>query len=308
MGNELQTQKAPAPKNIVDRVGEKIRSLVASSELALPDGYSAGNALKEAFLVLQQTEDRNKRPVLEVCTNESIASALLETVVMGLSPARKQVYYIAYGQKLTAQRSYMGNLMLARRLNKNVADIFTSVIRDGDDIDFEMVNGIYSNISHKTSFANMSAPIVGAYAVAVDALGNNLRSDIMTIEDIHGSWKQSKMNPVNQDGTIKGGSTHGKFEAQMAEKTVANRLCKKLINTSPDNGLVTETLAHNSEQVAIAEVDLEIDTFANKKAIDFEEIPEVEIESAEEVAAEANVDTETGEIFPDQDPFGDEPC
>ncbi|RLE45919.1 recombinase RecT, partial [Candidatus Woesearchaeota archaeon] len=69
MGNSVAVQ----PKNIVDRVGLKIKALVTSNEITLPTGYSAGNAMKEALLMLQETVDRNKKPALSVCTPESIA-------------------------------------------------------------------------------------------------------------------------------------------------------------------------------------------------------------------------------------------
>jgi recombination protein RecT len=38
--------------------------------------------------------------VLQACTRDSIANALLDMAVQGLNPAKKQGYFIAYGKQL----------------------------------------------------------------------------------------------------------------------------------------------------------------------------------------------------------------
>ena len=299
MGNQLATSE---PKNIVDRVGVKIKALVSSNEIELPAGYSAGNALKEALLTLQETVDRNRRSVLEVCTPESIASALLETVVMGLSPAKKQVYYIAYGAKLTAQRSYMGNAMLAKRLNPQVDDIYATVIREGETFTFDMVDGRPSNIVHSASLGTIDNKIVGAYGIVKTHSGAGSYCEIMSIAEIHKSWNQSKQKPFNDDGSVKSNSVHGKFEDQMCKRTVINRLCKKLINTAPDVGYLTKAIGTNEVKQSQAAVECDIQENANQVAIDFDnaEIPEPEVLTNEEIAEEGSA-KQDGVIY--EDPF-----
>ena len=92
-------------KDVVDTVLSKIKDFEEAGELKLPANYSAANALKSAWLILQETKDRNDKPALVVCTKESVANALLDMVVQGLSPMKKQCYFIVYGSKLTLQRS-----------------------------------------------------------------------------------------------------------------------------------------------------------------------------------------------------------
>ena len=124
--NKSGAQPAPAQqpqqnlsivqKDVVDTVLSKIKDFEEAGELKLPTNYSAANALKSAWLILQETKDRNDKPALVVCTKESVANALLDMVVQGLSPMKKQCYFIVYGSKLTLQRSYLGTLAIAKRV------------------------------------------------------------------------------------------------------------------------------------------------------------------------------------------------
>ena len=82
------------PKNFTDVVLNTINDNTASGQLVLPEDYVVGNALKSAYLTLQGTKDKNFKPAMEICTQKSIANALLDMVVMGLNPAKKQCYFI----------------------------------------------------------------------------------------------------------------------------------------------------------------------------------------------------------------------
>ena len=50
------------------------------------------------------------------------------------------------------------------------------------------------------------------------------------------------MNPIDERGNVKPNSTHGKDPASMAMKTVVNRACKYIINSSDDSSLLAESL------------------------------------------------------------------
>ena len=93
--NQQQPQEALAvQKDVVDSVLAKINTFEESGELKLPANYSAPNALKSAWLILQDAVDKNNQPVLVSCTRESIANSLLSMVVQGLSPVKNQCYFI----------------------------------------------------------------------------------------------------------------------------------------------------------------------------------------------------------------------
>ena len=73
---------------VVEDAGKQIEILQKKGNLALPPNYSAQNALMSAWLVLQETVDKNKLPVLQSCTRVSIVNSLLDMVIQGLNPSR----------------------------------------------------------------------------------------------------------------------------------------------------------------------------------------------------------------------------
>ena len=95
MNNQVAQQNNP--KSITGDVLNRVNEMKENDGFLLPKGYSAENALKSAYLVLQGVKDRNKRPALEVCTKPSIANTLLNMVIQGLSPAKEA------GKKLLVQ-------------------------------------------------------------------------------------------------------------------------------------------------------------------------------------------------------------
>ncbi|MBI6086453.1 recombinase RecT, partial [Clostridium perfringens] len=86
--------------------------------------------LKSAQLILAETVDRNKQPVLQTCSKASICNALLDMTLQGLSPAKKQCYFVAFNGKLQLMKSYLGNIAATKRL-KGVKDVFANVIYEG---------------------------------------------------------------------------------------------------------------------------------------------------------------------------------
>lgn len=94
--------------------------------LTFPKDYNYTNELMSAMLILQDTQDMNKKPVLQSCTRASIENALIEMVTYGLSIRKKQCYPVAYAGKLSCQPSVYGATCLARRYG--LKDINASVI------------------------------------------------------------------------------------------------------------------------------------------------------------------------------------
>ena len=251
-------------RTIVDVVAGKVENLVRNKEIDLPASYSVGNAIKAAWLILQEVEDRNHAKALEVCTKDSIANALLDMIVQGLNPIKKQVYFIVYGKTLTAQRSYFGSMAVAKMVNQKIDDFAYAVVYEGDTFRYGIKNGKKSIVEHEQEFANVDKKdIVGAYAIALDKAGDPLRSEIMTLEEIKQGWKQSKMNPITDKGEIKADSTHGKFTADMAMKTVVNKLCKAIVNASSDKALLLERMNRAEDVSDRAAAESEIEEQAN---------------------------------------------
>jgi len=272
-------QLAMIKKDTVDIVANKVKQFQESGELHFPANYSPENAMKSAWLILQETKDKDKKPALSVVTKDSIANTLLDMVVQGLNPAKKQGYFIVYGNQLTFQRSYFGTMAVTLRAT-GAKSIDAAVIYEGDEVDYEMINGRVTNLSHKQKFGNQDKPIIGAYSTIIEKDGS-IYIELMTMGEIEKAWGQSKMNPKAEY------STHKKFPQEMAKKTVINRACKKFLNASDDGSLVMKHIHSSDEALEEAQLEEEIKGNANQEIIDIEGI---------------EVDEETGEIFEDVPP------
>lgn len=286
-------------KDTVDVVAAKIRQFQERGELQLPPNYSAENAMKAAWLELQEVKDKEDRPALSVCTRDSIANALLRMAVQGLNPAKNQCYFVAYGKKLVLMRSYFGSMHVAKSVNPDIEDIFGEVVYKGDEFEFEKRRGKTVISKHKQKLENMKKEnIIASYATILYKDGRE-ESVIMTIDEIKQAWKQSATHPVDASGKIKAGSTHDKFTAEMCKKTVINRACKPIINSSDDSNLVVRMAKETDAEFAEAEVAQEIEENANTETIDIE-ASVIEDEQPEE---EKQIEPESSKPAKDGAPF-----
>jgi recombination protein RecT len=257
----MSSQLALVKKDTVDVVAEKVRQFQERGELHFPANYSPENAMKSAWLMLQTVQTKDFKPALEACTRDSIANSLLDMVVQGLNPAKKQGYFICYGKNLTFQRSYFGTMAVTRQVT-GAEDIDAQAIYDGDEFEFEIIKGRKKIIKHKSSFVNIDdSKIIGAYCSIYWPDGREY-TEIMTMEEIKKSWKKSKMAPDKE------GSTHNEFPSEMAKRTVINRACKAYMNTSNDSSLIMNHFQRQDEVLAEEEVAAEISENANKMPID----------------------------------------
>lgn len=221
-----QVPETVTEKTIVDSVLKKINKFQENTELTLPADYYPENALKSAYLLLIKTTNSNDQPVLTCCTPDSIAHALLEMVVKGLTPMKKQCYFIAYGNQLTLSISYQGNVAMAKRVGLKM--VTSNVIFKNDTFEhkIEPSTGLMKILEHKQHFSNINIDeIDGAYAVTtMDNGTNNLT--IMTMAQIRQAWMQGYMNGNS--------GAHNNFTDEMCRKTVINRACKHIVNSSTD--------------------------------------------------------------------------
>lgn len=272
-----QTQLALIKKDTVDVVATKVKEFQEKGELHFPASYSPENAMKSAWLMLQSIKDKNNRPALEACTKDSVANSLLDMVVQGLNPAKKQGYFIVYGNQLTFQRSYFGTMAVTKRVT-GAKSIDAAVIYEGDEVNYEMVNGRITNLTHKQKFGNIDKEkIIGAYATIVMP-DETVYHELMTIDELRRAWSKAQFWGKDQE-VEKKGSTHDEFKQEMAKKTVINRACKKFLNSSDDSSLVMQHINRAEETAAEAELEEEVKSKANQEVIDieFEERDEPEV-------------------------------
>lgn len=233
--------------------------------LTFPKNYNYTNEFMSAMLILQDTVDSNKKPVLQSCSRASIENALVKMVTNGLSMQKKQCYPVAYGGKLQCQESVYGNTCIARRYG--LKDIAAEIIYEGDVFEYEIIDGKKRIVTHKQNFENIdNDKIRGAYAVATMNDGVIL-TEVMNIKQIKQAWKQGFGYKENGNGT------HQKFTDQMAMKTVKNRLLKQINNTYSSfydgNYEVEDNEPTYDEQI---QADVEYDVATNANAIEFEDV------------------------------------
>ena len=282
-------------EDVFETVTSRIETLRQGGAVDLPKDYSAENALRGAWLILQETKNSSKVPVLDACTKESIANALLKMVILGLNPYKKQCNFIAYGKTLSCDTEYAGSIALAKRYG-GLKSIKANAIFKDDEFEFEVdpSTGKKTIKKHKQKLESLgSKELRGAYAICTLEDGS-IDTEIMSMPQIRQSWMQ---------GQAKGNShAHINFPDQMAIKTVINRACKLLIRSSDDAPLfdgdqirdqaqetVDETIKANANKNTIKMDDDEpkqpeqISEKVEAKEIDLDNVEDVEYEEAAQV-------------------------
>ena len=273
--NEIAKQNAELVVNnaFIDSLANQLNEKCKYG-MTFPKDYNVVNSLTGAYLIMKETTDKNGKCILESCSQTSIANSLMDMATLGLNASKKQGYFIAYGGKCQFQKSYFGNITLARR--NGLKTINAEIIYDGDTFKYHIENGMKVIDVHEQDFMNIdNDKILGAYAVAVMDDGRKV-VEVMNINQLKKAWNQ-RMGGLKEDAS----STHMKFKDQMAKKTVINRLCKLIGNTSTDGNIseISDRLDEVAEVDVVAEdVAYEIESNANQ--IEFEEVVEPQDEQA----------------------------
>ena len=214
--------------------------------ITLPKGYDISRSVKNFCFALPNVKNIGN------ATKESIMQAAHDYITQGLDVAKHQCALIVYGDKLTVQREYFGNVNQAMRLNPNIKEIsHGSIVYDGEKLGIRYTERGRLIVNHQPDFGCWSKPIVGAYAV-VTYMDGSTDAELMTIAEIKAAWAKSR----------NGDSVHKEFPAEMCKKTVLNRLCKKLVNKSDDAAIIED-----------------ID---ERQMVDFETVDAIDIDTEEE--------------------------
>lgn len=281
---QQNTTVAVIEKNIADNVLNRVKAFEETGTLNLPKDYSAVNAIRAAWLILQEVKTMDKQPVLTACSKDSIANSLFKMVTQGLNPVKKQCSFIAYGNRLECQREYAGTIHIAKR-DAGVTSVIAAAVFKDDEFAYEInpETGDRKITKHIQTIDSLgSKELKGAYAIISYADGRK-KVEIMSMAQIQQAWKQ---------GATKGQSpAHLNFPDQMACKTVINRALKIDVNSSDDAAMFDENETP-AEDVKSAAVKHRIEESANKVDAGFDDEPAQTAET---------VDTQTGEISPAQD-------
>lgn len=251
--NQLQVKT-----NVGDQVIARINTLCEAG-FTMHKDYSYVNAIKMSMLKLQEVKDKNGRSALEVCTPQSIQTALFSMATKGLNLSLSQCYMIIRGNVLCIQESYFGKVLMVKRIypdwNPNPV-----VIREGDVFEYAInaENGKKYIVKHEQKLENIDKDFIGGYMYL--PTGDLY---IMTRKQIMTAWSKSS----NTSQTV-----HKQFDEKMITKTLISTGCNLIINSTPNY-----QIAEDENQV------FENDTKPTEKYEDFEEAEVIE-EVAEVVA------------------------
>jgi recombination protein RecT len=221
MSTEIAVSEKSKTEVILDSVSESIKNKIAGG-LVLPQHYSYMNAVQASLLKLTEVQTRDKRPVLEACTAESIQSALIDMVQQGLDVSKSQGYFVAYGNKLKFMKQYQG---VVAKLSQFFPDYTPcpQVVHEGDVFEyaFDGATGRRYLTKHEQSFLNLDNPFVAAY-LYIPTKDGGQELYVMTRKMIGEAWKKS--NNKSYD-------VHKAFPIKMAQKTIINSALTPLLQS-----------------------------------------------------------------------------
>lgn len=287
---------------ITNSVMKRVETLEAAGGVTVPKNYSVGNQINLAMLRLTTMKDKDGNLILTKCTSASVANSLLNMCIQGLSLEKGQCYFVPYGNELQFQRSYLGNVALAKRVG-GAGDPQAQVIY-ADDVFEYVINpetGKKKILKHEQKLENIdNSKIVGAWCLIpfADHPDWDPRVEIMTMAEIRTAWMQ---------GQTKGESkAHRNFTQEMAKKTIISRACKMFFATSDDAGIFGEDDVDDQTP--------EMETRANATEAVFEALPQAPSVAAVESVGntvEAAVEpvkspesVKVGEEAPEESVFG----
>lgn len=244
--------------------------------LCFPANYSVKNAMQSAFLMLREAENKDHKPLLEVCTQESVVQSLMQMATQGLNPVKKQCYFVAYGNKCQLVPSYFGTLAILNRVKNLKCQPVANVVRQGDVFEYGYDMDTMEMVirKHETNLENIDNPIVAAYAVIVTDRERVV--EIMSRQQLENAWAQGQSWKAAKKGGYES-ATHKNFPEEMAKKTVLNRAAKKLINATDDSALMCDEAiqafneTENNDHLDVVAEQVAVDVSENANSVPFEQ-------------------------------------
>lgn len=148
---------------------------------------------------------------------DQIKNGLLRAAFQNLDALSGEIYLIPYGNTLTYMPSFRGMSKMVRRYStRKVKDIYSKVVREGDEFEEEIING-QPSLNFKAKPFN-DGDIIGVFAVCLFEDGGMVY-ETMTKEEVEKCRKASK---------AKNSPAWSLYWSEMARKTVVRRLCKNI--------------------------------------------------------------------------------
>mgnify|MGYP000892610219 CR=1 FL=1 len=271
--NKLSTAKVAEemglilPKNMGDTIYNTLTRYERNGAIDIPAGYSVGNALKTAWLKIQDDEK------LMACTDASKANAMLQMCVLGLDVSKSQAYLIPYGNKCTLMPSYFGKQVMVMRIH-GVKNIVSGILYKDTDYNLtvdEFGNDIINILKPCPLEKRVPENISGAWCKIIldkEVFGMSEFDCIMNKKQIDKAFSKAKTKNVQND-----------FPEEMSKRTVINRCVKNFVNTRTDQDVYEHDEEENktfNEAIKPQTIDVEVEPEEQPIDIDsFSDIDEV---------------------------------
>lgn len=206
--------KAQKPGTLAGLNSDAVAAILQPYSLAianaLPNGGKPDRIIQSA--VFQITSNQ----ALANCTAKSVIGCVLNSSLLGVSPALKQCFFIPYGDQATFQLSYTGLIALARRSGM-VLDVYAQVVRRKDR--FEVTHGTDRKIVHVPDLSDSGEDFTAVYAVVKYANGGT-EFLVMTADQV----EKRRMKSKTQRGAPSG--VWAEWKEEMWKKTALRSLLK----------------------------------------------------------------------------------
>lgn len=234
-----------------------------TSELDRISGALPADFNKQRF-ALNFVSLMNDRPDLKEFSKEKLGVALVRSAQDNLDALNNEVYiYKGYNGDLTYSISYKGlRKMAIEKSQKPIDNIISKLIKEGDSVDEEIVNG-QAHLHYKSKFGN-NGKIIGVFAICTFKDGSEIY-EIMTKDEIDAVKNKSRNSGAWRD-----------FYGEMAKKSVIRRLCKQITldfndKQQADAFIGADDYIDNPKEQAAKD----IEENANSKDLDDEVVAEV---------------------------------
>lgn len=201
---------------------------------------------------------------------EFLAPMVVRCAKDNLDVLNNEVYiYEGRGGKLTYTPSYKGlRKMAIQKSVKPISQIYSKLIKEGDEFDEEFVNG-QAHIHYKSKFGNNGA-IIGVFTVAVFKDGSEIY-EVMTKDEIDACRAKSQNSGAWRD-----------FYGEQAKKSCCRRLCKQItLDFSDKEQADAFTGANESIEDVREQAKADVENNANKASLDDETVVEVDATTGE---------------------------
>lgn len=267
----MADNKLQVKTNVGDAVIARVNSLCEAG-FNMPRDYQFVNAIKMTMLKLQDLKDKNGRPALQVCSQNSISSALFQMATKGLNAALSQCYMLVRGDQLCIQESYFGKVLMVKRIypdwNPNPV-----VIREDDVFEYAIdpKTGKKYIVKHEQKLENIDKGFVGGYMYL--PTGDLF---MLTKKQILTNWSKSSSREQ---------AVHKAFDEKMVQKTLVHSGCNMIINSTPEYQIAMD------EETNMVENKLpDNEKYENFEEADFEEVVDKNTCEVEEPQTETKVE------------------